>query len=269
MVKYQLIIHTDGACAGNPGVMGIGGVIHQNYPDEKTITFSEPAGTGTNNEAEYLAVIRALKVALELKPEGSVIIKSDSQLVVCQVNGEYRINHAHLARLHGKVRALAKQLPGKVKFQWISREQNKHADALASAAAGMPQAVIKDNRVVSWQTNYIPDDEEIKKLPQVNPDCHRVLNKLINLGDRAKFGDFIKLKTSGMDKYSRASVDKLAEIAAQRFGPDTIEWLQSATGGFDEEYGKTALRWVARGLPPDMALKKVSVDMEVRANGVT
>lgn len=266
MSNYQLIINTDGACTGNPGAMGIGGVIHQHYPDEKTITFSEPAGTGTNNEAEYLAVIKAMEMALELHPDAAVVVRSDSQLIINQINGIYRIKHPHLARLYSKTKALAGQFPVKVEFQWVPREQNKQADALASKAAGMPQAVSKENQIITWQTNYLPEDAQIEQLPQVNPDCRRELARLINLGDRAKFGDFTRLKTGGLDKYSKAGVDILTEYATQRFGPDAVRWLQEATGGFGEAYGKTTLRWVARGLPPDMALKKVSVDLEVKAN---
>ena len=262
---YQIIINTDGACAGNPGAMGIGGVIHQKHPEEKTFTFSESAGRGTNNEAEYMAVIKALEMALPLQPE-SVIVRSDSQLVICQINGVYRINHAHLAKLCSKAQSLVRKFPGKVDFTWIPREQNKQADALASKAAGMPQAVVKEDQVITWHSEYLPDEQEIEKLPPVNPDCQRGLNRLINLGKRAKFGDFAKLKTGGMDKYSRMAMEKLADNAAVRFGKESVKWLQEATGGFEADYGKTALRWVARGLPPDMALKKVSVDVEVGTN---
>lgn len=262
---YQVVINTDGACAGNPGSMGIGGVIHQKYPEEKTLTFSEPAGRGSNNEAEYLAVIKALELAIPLQPE-SVLVRSDSQLVIYQIAGAYRINFPHLAKLYSKVQNLVRQFPGKVEFAWVPREQNKQADALASKAAGMPQAVIKEDKIITWQGNYLPDKEKVEKLPPVNPDCQREINRLINLGERAKFQDFAKLKTGGLDGYSKASVGKLSEYAVARFGDESARWLKEATGNLEGEYGKSALRWVARGLPPDAALKKVSVDMEIRAN---
>ncbi|HOV79847.1 MAG TPA: ribonuclease HI family protein [Bacillota bacterium] len=248
---FQVMINTDGACAGNPGLMGIGGVIRQNYPEEKALTFSEPAGLGTNNEAEYLAVIKALEMTLPLQPE-SVIVKSDSQLVICQLTGAYRINYPHLARLHGKVKSLAKQFPGEVKFAWVPREQNKQADALASKAAGMPQAVIRGDKVIAWRSDYVPDKQQIANLPMTKPECRRGLDKLLNLGEKARFRDFAGLKTGGLDGYSKAKVEKLTEYAGVRFGVESVEWLEEAAGGFGGDYGKAALRWVARGLPPDL-----------------
>ena len=74
---------------GNPGKMGVGGIIIKN-PEQETITFSKSLGKGTINQAEYLAVITALERLSSLKPQ-SILILSDSQLVINQINGVYHI----------------------------------------------------------------------------------------------------------------------------------------------------------------------------------
>lgn len=259
-----LIIHTDGACSGNPGPMGIGGIIQENGLTLET--FSESMGRGTNNEAEYLAIIRALELAIKYQPE-SVVMKSDSQLAVYQIQGEYGINHEHLARLCGKVQKLTKQFPGSVRFVWVPRESNKVADAFASKAVGTPQAVIINNQVIQWQPDpkFVPNNDLTNALPEPKPACASGISKLKKMRN-PKFKDFLVIKSDGLDKYSRLSVDKLTEIVGVRFGGSSVVWLEEVVGVFESDYGKKVLKWVARGLPPDLALKKVSVDMEVAAN---
>ena len=59
---FQIVINTDGSCEGNPGKIGLGGIITENYPIKKILlTFSEEAPFGTNNEAEYLAIIKSME----------------------------------------------------------------------------------------------------------------------------------------------------------------------------------------------------------------
>jgi len=247
--------------------MGIGGVIRRQ--GEPPTQFSEPAGQGTNNEAEYLAVIRALELVswLTIGSEENILVQSDSKLVVNQVNGEFRINYDHLAKLCGKVRELVEEMPCKVSFVWINREKNGIADALASQAAGTPMAVIKDGEVILWdEGGFQPDAQKVKALPEIKPECQGSIINLVNKGDKAKFGDFAKLRTGGKDKYSCATSSELAGFIETRFGGQAVSWLAEALGSLDTDYGKTVARWVARGLPPDMALKMVSVGKEISAN---
>nr|WP_278279281.1 ribonuclease HI family protein [Syntrophomonas palmitatica] len=255
-------MNTDGACVGNPGPIGIGGIIKFN---DQYITICENMGYGTNNEAEYLAIIKAIETVLDLPP-GSVLIQSDSQLVVNQVNGIYRIKQQYLAELCNRVHTLIEKYPGTIELKWVSRNQNSEADALASKAAGTPQAVIKNNKVVTWESNYIPDSEALRMLPGLLGSCADGIRKLVSMKENAKFKNFKDLRIGGIDQYSHAKVEFLIQCAAVRFGDHAVDWLKEAVESFDTEYGKKALRWVARGLPPDMALKKVAVDMEVKAN---
>ncbi len=125
----MLVIHTDGACFGNPGPMGIGIAIHK---DGKTVKkVSEYIGKGTNNIAEYTAVLRGLAFAKEMN-EREVEIRSDSELLIKQMKGEYKTKMPHLKELKKKIDELRKEI--NVNFKWVPREQNEIADLLSKEA---------------------------------------------------------------------------------------------------------------------------------------
>lgn len=126
----MLIIFTDGASLGNPGPMGIGIVI---YKDKFRIEeLSEYIGKGTNNVAEYTAVVRALETVHEIGAI-DVHIKSDSQLIVRQLNGEYKVKDPKLRPLKRRIDILCKGL--RVSFEHIPRDKNEEADALSKEGA--------------------------------------------------------------------------------------------------------------------------------------
>lgn len=267
-VGYEFIVKTDGACAGNPGTMGIGGVIYKE--DNFKESFSETLSKGSNNEAEYSAVINGLELIKKYNPS-SVLFCADSQLVMYQILGYYSVNDGRISKLYSKVQKLVRELNKnckKVDFLWIRRTQNEEADALASKAADMAQAVVNsDGKVEFWTKDeiYIPNLDEINDLPQPHESCGLVI-ELLNSKEDTKFKDFISLKTHGIDKYSRMKIERMLEIIALRFGPATVEWLKKTIGEEETDYNKQVLKWVARGLNPDKALKKVSVDKELAAN---
>jgi ribonuclease HI len=126
----MLIIYTDGASLGNPGPMGIGIVIYKGKLRVEEL--SEYIGVGTNNIAEYTAVIKALQTAHRMG-EREVHIKSDSQLVVRQLNGEYKVKDLKLKPLKRKIDHLCKGL--EVHFEHIPRDKNEEADQLSKEAA--------------------------------------------------------------------------------------------------------------------------------------
>jgi ribonuclease HI len=129
--KMEFSIHTDGASRGNPGEAGIGVVI----ADEQGKTVKELKsylGMTTNNVAEYRAVLLALEKAFELGAE-SVIISLDSELVVRQITGEYKVREAHLKPLHRQVLDLLHKFT-KYRILHIPREENRRADQLANEA---------------------------------------------------------------------------------------------------------------------------------------
>lgn len=126
----MLIVYTDGACLGNPGPMGIGIVI---YADGKIVReISEYIGEGTNNIAEYSALIKALK---EIKKLGArkAIIRTDSQLLTRQLSGDYKIKNKKLKELKAIVDDLMSGLV--IEIEHIPREENTKADELSKKAA--------------------------------------------------------------------------------------------------------------------------------------
>lgn len=124
-----LIIYTDGASSGNPGPMGVGVVL---WKDGKKVgELSESIGNGTNNIAEYTAVKRALDLAIDFG-ENNLVIKSDSELIVKQLNGEYKIKDQDLKKIKKEIDTLRVNLT--VKFVYIPRERNKDADKLSKRA---------------------------------------------------------------------------------------------------------------------------------------
>ena len=124
-------IQFDGASKGNPGRMGIGVVLMENG---KTIdTISEKLdGEGTNNTAEYTALLRGIQKAKE-HGWNSFLIEGDSDLVIQQVLGEYRVRKKHLRNLHSQVIKELDDLDS-YELRWIPREHNTRADTLSNDA---------------------------------------------------------------------------------------------------------------------------------------
>lgn len=133
--KPSLIIYTDGASRGNPGKAGIGIVIYKINPDsgsDPTLLeeVSEYIGETTNNVAEYIALKRALERAITYNPK-EAIFKLDSELLVRQLNKEYRIKSQNIIPLYKEVAELLKKLAD-CKIIHIPREENSYADKLAN-----------------------------------------------------------------------------------------------------------------------------------------
>jgi len=122
----KLTIFTDGGARGNPGPSGIG--VHIKEGGD----FKEYIGEATNNQAEYKAVILALKKAKELGGE-ELDFYLDSQLVVEQINQNYKIKDKELGKLFVQVWNLQQSFK-KVTFTHVPREQNKEADKLVNEA---------------------------------------------------------------------------------------------------------------------------------------
>jgi ribonuclease HI len=138
--EHYLIAHSDGGARGNPGPAGYGVVI-KDETGRKVAALSEYLGHQTNNFAEYQGLIAALEYALQHGPKALKLI-SDSELLVRQIKGIYKVKNATLQDLHGRARELI------AKMDWFSighafREQNQEADQLANDAMdkGMGRSV--------------------------------------------------------------------------------------------------------------------------------
>ena len=127
----RLKIFSDGCSRGNPGQAGIGYLIY----DERGKIISERSckiGIRTNNEAEYIAVIRALEEAIRLGA-AEVEVFSDSELLVKQVRGEYAVRSDRLKPLYQKLIDLSQALE-RFEIKHVRRVENERADKLASLA---------------------------------------------------------------------------------------------------------------------------------------
>lgn len=131
----ELIIHTDGASRGNPGEAGIGVV----FLDSEGTVVSEICdylGQTTNNVAEYQALIRALEAAREMGAR-RLRVRTDSELMVRQIEGRYRVKNDGLIPLFRRVKDLIRGFES-VEVTYVPREANRQADALANR--GIDQA---------------------------------------------------------------------------------------------------------------------------------
>jgi len=128
---HYLIAHSDGGARGNPGPAGYGVVI-KDESGRKVAALSEYLGHQTNNFAEYQGLIAAVEYALAHGPKALKLI-SDSELLVRQIKGVYKVKNAALKDLHARAKDLIAQL------EWFSighalREHNQEADCLANEA---------------------------------------------------------------------------------------------------------------------------------------
>jgi ribonuclease HI len=127
----RVIINTDGGSRGNPGPAAIGGVITDTSGGE-LITVSEAIGVTTNNVAEYTAVIRTLEAALELGAT-EVTLRADSELLIRQLEGRYKVKAAHLRPLVDEIKELLARFD-RVTLEHVRREFNTRADELVNEA---------------------------------------------------------------------------------------------------------------------------------------
>ena len=134
----KIIIYTDGGSRGNPGPSGAG-IVFCNEEGEIFKKYSFYLGDKmTNNEAEYLAVILALKnfkkfFGIKIAKVSNIVLRSDSQLLVKQVNGEYKVKNGNIQKLFLELWNLRSEFQN-IKFRFIKREKNKEADALVNKA---------------------------------------------------------------------------------------------------------------------------------------
>jgi len=130
-------VHFDGACQPpkGPGVATFGFTVEGEGLDfEECGLATQPySERSTNNVAEYVAAIRALEWLRERGYRGTVIVSGDSQLVIRQMRGEYRVRTEHLGAYHARLSQLAQQFEA-VQWVWVPREQNLRADRLSKRA---------------------------------------------------------------------------------------------------------------------------------------
>jgi len=136
----RMYINTDGGSRGNPGPAAIG-IIFFDHNEKEMHSYKKCIGRATNNEAEYQAIIKALEILMQSKwfsenniSEKEVICRLDSQLVVEQINGNYKIKQDHIKLFIAQIRQMILQMRLNISFIHIRREENKLADKLVNQA---------------------------------------------------------------------------------------------------------------------------------------
>ncbi|MFC9510103.1 bifunctional RNase H/acid phosphatase [Streptomyces sp. NPDC057002] len=128
----EFIVEADGGSRGNPGPAGYGAVVSDAATGETLREAAEYIGVATNNVAEYRGLLAGLRAAHELDPAATVHVRMDSKLVIEQMSGRWKIKHPDMKPLAAEAARVFP--PGRVTYEWMPREQNKHADRLANEA---------------------------------------------------------------------------------------------------------------------------------------
>ncbi|OGZ46077.1 MAG: hypothetical protein A3J54_02520 [Candidatus Ryanbacteria bacterium RIFCSPHIGHO2_02_FULL_45_13b] len=141
--EKKVIIYTDGGSRGNPGPAAFGYVI-KDASGNLLKQYGEAMGKATNNEAEYQAVIAALKKTKQMLGKEKlkhtyIEVRMDSELAVRQLSGVYKIENERLQPLFMEMWNLRVELGGKVSFIHVPREQNKEADRMVNEALDAEQ----------------------------------------------------------------------------------------------------------------------------------
>ncbi|CAN5394517.1 hypothetical protein BH10ACT11_BH10ACT11_16040 [soil metagenome] len=127
----RLVVNVDGGSRGNPGQAAVGAVL--STPDGDVVDErGERIGVATNNVAEYKAVLLGVALALEHGVEELEVV-GDSELIVKQIQGRYKVKNADLKPLHAEARAALRGV-GKWSIRHVRREHNSHADELVNRA---------------------------------------------------------------------------------------------------------------------------------------
>jgi len=138
------LMQFDGCCVPNPGEMGIGVVVY-NEDNDMIIELSKECGHGTNNQAEYNALIMGLEELL-LIYNGRLVIQGDSELVIKQMQGEWGTRNKKLVPLYNRAKYIESKFQY-VDYELIPRSENKEADILSARALGIKEKSRQENRV--------------------------------------------------------------------------------------------------------------------------
>ncbi len=132
--RDRVLVYCDGGARGNPGPAAIGAIVldPSTDPPAELATVSERIGTATNNVAEWRALVAGLEAARAF-PSRRISVRADSQLVLRQLEGVYRVKQAHLRPYYAEARALLADYD-EVDLAHVPREGNVVADALVNAA---------------------------------------------------------------------------------------------------------------------------------------
>lgn len=241
----------DGSCDPNPrGRMGWSYIII--FADGRTVQAHDeltPHPANTVNVAEYRGLLAGLRAYLDAGGRGPLRVSGDSQLIINQVNGVYKVRKPELKPYHAQISALLPQI-SRLSIEWNPREYNTAADMLArgeprrEGVAGPPDG----------GDTYLRDDLQAELPPEVAAAITR-----LNQHPAPGFKDFAALRTGGIDAFSKLPLATLQE----RAGTEAADAVAHALD--DLKAQAVTLRWALRGLGVQRAIRKVQVDAEISA----
>jgi ribonuclease HI len=133
-----LIVEADGGSRGNPGVAAGGAVVIDGISGEILAEVATFVGIATNNVAEYSGLVAGLRRARSIDPDASIHVKMDSKLVVEQMAGRWKIKHPDMRELALEANSIIAGVP--VTWEWIAREFNARADAVANRSMDLRES---------------------------------------------------------------------------------------------------------------------------------
>ncbi len=287
------VIYTDGGCMYNPGGPGGYGIIVVNRETGEEQVYTEAYTSTTNNRMEVMAILRALKETDQYKEP--VTIYSDSQYAINCATGAWQRNKNR--DLWKQYENLAKGRD--IRFIWIrghsGNTYNERCDELAMSAMQSGGNIPDKGYMKAKATGReyyrelerhgeistkaqggamsvrIDISDKLNKMPQIGSagkyieqhKVHRTCAKAIMdfyLEGITSFKAYAKIKTGGIDYWSRKKKDMLME----EVGSET--WDATARYFDNEKQAETCAKWICRGLKPSDAVRKVLVDLEITAN---
>jgi ribonuclease H / adenosylcobalamin/alpha-ribazole phosphatase len=149
-MSRRLVVEADGGSRGNPGPAGYGALVREADTGTLLTEVAESIPFATNNVAEYEGLVAGLKAAVAIDPDCTIEVRMDSRLVVEQMSGRWSIKHEDMRRLAARAREVIP--PSRVRYSWIPRAENAHADRLANAAMDAGAGATRRMRLKPLQT---------------------------------------------------------------------------------------------------------------------
>jgi ribonuclease HI len=150
---------------------------HQQY-SEYGLAAEPFSDSATNNVAEYTGIIKALEWLLEknnYKNNQKIIIRGDSQLVINQINGKYKVRAVKIIPLYQKVKSLLSKFKD-IKIEWIPRDKNKEADKLSNKA--YQEILDNDPKILQKISQHMATEEQLKLLKSQGITPEKYLSKI-------------------------------------------------------------------------------------------
>lgn len=244
--------YVDGSYNQDAGICGYGIVFFHQDSSEPELISGSCHGGSWNVSGEIMAALEAVRKALNYGCE-SIEIFHDYMGISEWVTGNWRAKTPETVRYSREMLDYLDMI--EIRFTHVKAHTgvkwNEEADRLAKQAAGITGKK-RGRKKKKANPAIIPADG-------LNPKCRAAIEKFARIG-APKFNDYRQLKTYGLDEFSRKPISELEELLGQEVC-DTIR-----QGIHDSNDYASALRWAARGLPPEEAAHKTNVDMEVRNN---